>query len=132
MILAAGAGRDLALTQPDVRQVQLAKGAIAAGIRLLCKTAGLAPESLSRVLLAGAFGLHLDVAKAARLGLLPGVPVERVRVVGNVAGEGARLILTNGDCRDEAESYTGRVEVIELAADPEFQNVFAEEMLFPE
>ena len=132
VLLAAGGGRDLTLTQPDVRQVQLAKGAIAAGIRLLCKAAGLAPESLSRVLLAGAFGLHLDVAKAARLGLLPGVPVDRVQVIGNAAGEGARLILTNSDCRDEAESYAGRVEAIELASDPEFQAVFAEEMLFPE
>ena len=99
---------------------------------MLFRSAGPAPESLSRVLLAGAFGLHLDVAKAARLGLLPGVPVDRVQVIGNAAGEGARLILTNSDCRDEAESYAGRVEAIELASDPEFQAVFAEEMLFPE
>ena len=132
VMLAPAAGRDLVLTQGDVRQVQLAKGAIAAGVRLLCQGAGIAPWELRQVLLAGAFGQHVDVAKAACLGILPGIEDERILAVGNTAGEGARLMLTNAACRDEAEDLVGRVEVIELAADPEFQMVFAEEMLFPE
>jgi len=131
VVIFAAPGRDIVLTQGDIRQVQLAKGAIATGVRLLCKTAGLSPGDLSQVLLAGAFGQHVEVAQAASLGLLPGIPPERVRAVGNVAGEGARLMLTHAACRAEAEALAGRVKVIELAADPEFQEVFAEEMTFP-
>lgn len=131
VLLARHGGREVVLTQGDIRQVQLAKGAIAAGARLLCKHAGIEPGGLERVFLAGAFGRYVDADKAARIGLLPGIPPERVRAVGNAAGEGARLMLTNAACRAEAEGLTGRVEVLELAADPEFQTVFAEEMLFP-
>ncbi|MGE5549511.1 MAG: ASKHA domain-containing protein [Bacteroidota bacterium] len=132
VVLASGPARAVVLSQGDIRQVQLAKGAIAAGVRLLCRTAGISPGDLRQVYLAGAFGQHVEVAKAARIGLLPGIPPARVRAVGNVAGEGARLMLTHAPCRAEAEALVGRVEVRELAADPEFQAVFAEEMLFPD
>ncbi|MGE5599276.1 MAG: ASKHA domain-containing protein, partial [Bacteroidota bacterium] len=130
VVLSSAGDREVVLTQGDIRQTQLAKGAIAAGVRLLCRAAGIEPGELREVLLAGTFGRHVDAAKAARLGLLPGIPLAGVRAIGNAAGEGARLMLTHAPCRDEAEALVGRVQVLELAADPEFQTVFAEEMMF--
>ncbi|NLG85494.1 MAG: ATP-binding protein, partial [Firmicutes bacterium] len=113
-----------------IRRLQRAKGAIAAGVRLLCRAAGGRPADLQEVLLAGAFGLHLRPESAVRIGLLPGIPAARVRAVGNVAAEGARLLLLHTPLRQEAESLGGRVEVLELAAEPDFQTVFAEVMMF--
>ena len=127
----AEGGEEIRLTQADIRRLQLAKGAIAAGVRLLCRAAGVRPGDLQEVLLAGAFGLHLRPESAVRIGLLPGIPAVRVRAVGNVAAEGARLLLLHAPLRQEAESLVGRVEVLELAAEPDFQTVFAEEMMFP-
>lgn len=132
ILLASSGGHEIILTQGDVRRLQLAKGAIAAGIRLLCKAAGIEPRQLDRVFLAGTFGQHLQADDAATVGLLPGIPAGRVSAAGNTAGEGARLMLANAACRAEAEALAGRIEVIELASDPDFQTVFAEEMLFPE
>lgn len=131
ILLAAGAHGEVVLTQQDLRQVQLAKGAIAAGVRVLCAEAGLNPAELREVLLAGAFGQYVDPVKAADLGLFPGVPPERIHAVGSAAAEGARLMLLNAGCREAAQSLVGRVTVVELAAIPGFQDIFAAEMLFP-
>ena len=124
------AGEEIRLTQADIRRLQLAKGAIATGVRLLCRAAGITPGELREVLLAGAFGLHLRPESAVRIGLLPGIPAAKVRAVGNVAAEGARLLLLHAPLRREAEALVGRVEVLELAAEPDFQTVFAGEMMF--
>jgi len=126
----AEGGEEIRLTQADIRRLQPAKGAVAAGVRLLCRAAGIAPGDLQEVLLAGAFGLHLRPESAVRIGLLPGIPAARVRAVGNTAAEGARLLLLHAPLRREAESLVGKVEVLELAAEPDFQMVFAGEMMF--
>ena len=131
-VLTSGGPSEVSLTQRDIRQVQLAKGAIAAGVRLLCEAAGVEPGEVDRVFLAGAFGQHVDAAKAGRIGLLPGIPIGRVKAVGNAAGEGARLILTSLPCRAEAETLADKVKIVELAARPDFQMIFADEMMFPE
>lgn len=125
-------GKGVFLTQRDVREFQLAKGAIAAGIRVLCGEAGIGLEEVGRVLLAGGFGNYLDPGSAVGAGLLPlGIRVEGVRPVGNAALAGARLCLLSPGERKAAEVVAGRVRHVELAGREDFQRIFAEEMLFP-
>ena len=126
-----GAANDIYLTQRDLREVQLAKGAIAAGIRVLRQELGVAEADISRVLLAGAFGNYIRRDMALRVGLLPRVPTERVEFVGNSAGTGAKLALLSTAARRLAERISRSVEYVELAARPEFQDAFVEAMFFP-
>jgi uncharacterized 2Fe-2S/4Fe-4S cluster protein (DUF4445 family) len=120
------------LTQPDIRKVQLAKGAVRAAVELLIRRAGLVPEDLSEVLLAGAFGNYVNPRSALRIGLLPTVlEPERVRGVGNAAGAGAVLALLSIDERRRAEEIAAQAIHVELFSSPEFQDVFADAMLFP-
>ena len=79
------------VTQVDVIEIQLAKGAIRAGIEVLFENGGIGPQDLDEVIIAGAFGTYLDPLNAIRIGLLPDIPLERIRQVGNAAGVGARL-----------------------------------------
>jgi uncharacterized 2Fe-2S/4Fe-4S cluster protein (DUF4445 family) len=119
----------VALTQNDIRELQLAKGAIAAGIKLLMQRKG--AKELARLYLAGAFGNYIDRASAQRIGLID-FPPERVEAAGNTALLGAKLALFSLDGEDG--SYAGlrhRVEHVALNADPGFQDVFVEELAFP-
>ncbi len=129
--LADGSVRDVCLTQADVRQVQLAKGAIQAGIDLLLREAGLAPSDLREVLLAGTFGNHLDRKSARDLGLLPQVPLGRIRFVGNAAFEGARLALLNHRMEEEADRLARSCRHLELSGHPGFEEAFLAGMAFP-
>ncbi len=123
----------VSLTQRDVREFQLAKGAVAAGVKVLLNVAGLEPEQVDRVLLAGGFGNYLDPASAVAVGLLPsGIAVDKVRSVGNASLAGARLCLLSEEERTEAEQLSRHVNYIELSGRPDFQEYFAEEMMFPE
>ncbi len=123
----------VALTSRDVREFQLAKGAIAAGARVLLDIAGVKPEEVEHVLLAGGFGNYLRPAAALRTGLLPqGIRLDRVRSVGNASLAGSRLYLLSGDERDRADAISGNVKYIELSGRDDFQIAFAEEMMFPE
>lgn len=117
-------GRPIVLTQADVRAVQLAKAAIAAGIEVLLTTTGVPKESVSEVLLAGAFGNYLDIADAKTIGLLPDLPGVPVRPVGNAAGAGAQLALLSAEARAEAERIAARVTHVELGGRPEFEAAF--------
>lgn len=119
------------LTQRDIREMQLAKGAIAAGVNILLAEAGIGLDNLDRVLLAGAFGNFIRRKMAKRIGLLPDVPSERIRYIGNAAGAGARMALLSQRCKDEANAISERVEYLELAARPDFQMEFALAMMFP-
>jgi uncharacterized 2Fe-2S/4Fe-4S cluster protein (DUF4445 family) len=121
----------VALTQRDIREVQLAKGAIAAGARILMRQLGIGPQRLEEVLLAGAFGNFLRRDSAIRLGLLPPVPRQRVSFIGNAACAGAEMALLSTVQRRRAEEIARRVEYVEISAFPEFQDIFAEEMMFP-
>jgi uncharacterized 2Fe-2S/4Fe-4S cluster protein (DUF4445 family) len=119
----------VALTQNDIRELQLAKAAIAAGIKLLMQKKG--AQELARLYLAGAFGNYIDRASARRIGLID-FPPERVQAAGNTALLGAKLALFNLDGEDG--SYAGlrrRTEHVALNADPSFQDVFVEELAFP-
>jgi len=118
------------LTQKDIRQMQLAKAAIRAGIRLLQKKVGLEDCDIEHILLAGAFGNYIRKESALRVGLLPAVPVEKIRFVGNAAASGARMILLSRHCRDKARELARKIEYVEIAHEPEFQDVYADSMLF--
>lgn len=121
----------LSLTQGDIRQVQLAKAAIAAGASLLLENVGLKPADLDAVLLAGAFGAFVTKDSTLTLGLLPSVPRDKVRAVGNAAGSGASLALLSLEARRLADQLAKSVRYIELSSHLPFQNMFVEAMSFP-
>lgn len=118
------------LTQKDVRETQLAKAAIRAGIKLLQKKFGIADMQIEQILLAGAFGNYIRRKSAWQIGLLPNVPLERIQFVGNAASSGAQMTLTNHKCRLLAGELARRIEYVEIAHDPEFTMAFAESILF--
>jgi len=121
----------IVLTQQDVRQVQLAVGAVRTGIELLLAEAALAPSAIVAVVVAGGFGYHVRAASLVRLGLLPPVWLDRVDFAGNTALAGARMLLVNGELREKAASTVDRVRTIDLAAHPEFQQRFIASLTFP-
>ena len=125
-------GEPIYLTQRDVREVQLAKAAIAAGISILKSELGVTDEKIDEVLLAGAFGNYIRKDRAVAIGLLPAPLLDRVRFVGNAAGVGARLTLVNQGCRDEAEEISLNTRYVELAGRADFQTTFTDALLFPE
>ncbi len=122
----------LTLTQRDLREFQLAKGAVAAGIKVMLAAVGLAATELDSVILAGAFGNFMRPESAQRVGLLPAeVSLDDVDFVGNAALAGTRLCLLDRACRSEADRIAAEVEYIELSGRPDFQMAFAEAMTFP-
>ncbi len=124
-----GHGRAVALSRRDVSAIQLAKGAIRAGIELLMDAAGVSAQDLDAVILAGAFGTYLSVDSILEIGLLPPVPAARVRQVGNAAAVGARLALVSLDERERARAIAARAEYLELTILPQFPDAFARAML---
>ena len=127
----AGAAREILLTQDDVRQVQLAKGAIASGIAMLQHVAGVPDDKVEELMLAGGFGNYLSIASALRVGLIPALPPERIRYVGNAAALGAQLCLLSETERARAETVARRIEHVSLAAHPDFERLFVDAMNFP-
>jgi uncharacterized 2Fe-2S/4Fe-4S cluster protein (DUF4445 family) len=126
------ASQNINVTQDDVRAIQLAKAALRAGIDLLCEHAGRTdPNAIGSVRLAGAFGAHIDPLYAKVIGLVPDVPVVNVASVGNAAGAGAVRALVSAGQRDEIEAAVRRVEKIETATEPRFQELFVNAMGFP-
>jgi len=123
-------GQEVSLTQADIRQVQLAKGAIRAGIRLLLKKVDIGDSDIERLLLAGAFGNYIRRESALRIGLLPEVQPERIRFVGNAACSGAQMALVSSRCRAKAGELARRIQYVEIAHEKEFADVFAESMAF--
>ena len=124
-----GDGPDVVVTQNDVRAIQLAKAALYAGVRLLMDHQGV--TKVDTVSLAGAFGTFIDPKYALVLGLVPDCEVENVRAVGNAAGTGARMALLNRDHRRDVEATVRRIEKIETALEPKFQEHFVNAMAFP-
>ena len=120
---------DIELTQNDVRAVQLAKAALYAGVKLLMARFG--AERVDRIRLAGAFGSTIDGRYAMALGLIPDCPLEQVSAAGNAAGTGARIALLNGASRMEVEALAKRVEKVETATAPDFQEQFVQAMAIP-
>lgn len=128
--IAGAAGRAVRVTQRDVRELQLAKGAIRAGIEIMMRELGVGPADVRRVYLAGAFGNYIRPSSALTIGLMPHFPNAEVVPVGNAAGSGARLALLSRAARAEANRILERVEYLELSGRPDFQDAFAEAMLF--
>jgi uncharacterized 2Fe-2S/4Fe-4S cluster protein (DUF4445 family) len=117
------------ITQNDVRAIQLGKAALYAGVRLLMDKLGI--DRVEKIRLAGAFGSHIDVKYAMILGLVPDCDLSKVQSAGNAAGTGARIALLNSKARDEIEAVVRRVEKIETAVEPMFQQHFVEAMAIP-
>ena len=122
-------GREIVVTQDDVRNIQLAKGALYAGCKLLMHRRGVA--QVDKIVLAGAFGSYIDPLRAMALGLYPDCELSQVYAVGNAAGDGARIALLSKSRRAEAARAARKVEYIETAIDPEFQAEFVGAMHFP-
>ena len=122
-------GRDIPITQQDVRQIQLAKAALFTAARTLLKRSNL--QSPDKIILAGGFGSYIDKEKAMLIGLIPDCELKNVYAVGNAAGDGARIALLNIEKRAEIDSVTRKVERFELPTDPEFQNQFMMATSFP-
>jgi uncharacterized 2Fe-2S/4Fe-4S cluster protein (DUF4445 family) len=127
----AGARQEIVLTQDDVRQVQLAKGAIASGVMMLQHVAGVADDAIAELMLAGGFGNYVSIDSALRIGLIPPLPRERIRYVGNAASLGAQLCLVSETERARAETIATRIEHVSLAAHPDFEGIFVDCMNFP-
>jgi uncharacterized 2Fe-2S/4Fe-4S cluster protein (DUF4445 family) len=121
--------KDIVVTQKDIRQIQLAKGALYAGCKLMLKRMGL--EKVDAVKIAGAFGTHVDRKKALVMGLFPDCEIEKIESIGNAAGDGCRAALLNVKKRIEADWCARNVEYIELTVEPTFQQDFMEAMQLP-
>jgi uncharacterized 2Fe-2S/4Fe-4S cluster protein (DUF4445 family) len=121
--------KDVVITQKDVRQIQLAKGALYAGCKLMCRRMGLANPDCVKI--AGAFGAHVDREKALIMGLFPDCEIDMIQSVGNAAGDGCRAALLNVVKRTEANWCSRNVEYIELTVEDDFQQQFMEAMQIP-
>ena len=122
-------GRPIVVTQGDVRNIQLAKAALYAGCKLLMRRRGV--TKVDKIVLAGAFGSYIDPLRAMILGLYPDCELEKVYAVGNAAGDGARIVLLDKARRAEAALAARRVEYVEIAVDPHFQEEFVGAMHLP-
>ena len=116
----------ITVSQKDTRELQLAKAAIRLGIRALVEAEGLTENDIEQVLLAGAFGTYIDVESAIEIGMLPPLPLDRFRQIGNAAGTGARLALISRTMRARAQQIALRDRYIELGRIPDFNRKFAE------
>jgi len=131
-VLFSNSEREISLFQSDVRQLQLAKGAIAAGFSILCKRAGISCSEIDTVFLAGAFGNYINKTAAVRIGMLPGIDEERIVPLGNAAGTGAKMALLSEELLDRADRLAASAIYIELGNDPTFQDEFMNAMMFME
>jgi uncharacterized 2Fe-2S/4Fe-4S cluster protein (DUF4445 family) len=121
--------KDIVITQKDIRQIQLAKGALYCGCKLMMRRMGI--EKVDRVKIAGAFGTHVDREKALIMGLFPDCEIDKIISVGNAAGDGARAALLNRRKREEANWISRNVEYIELTVEKDFQEQFMQAMQIP-
>ena len=122
---------DVWLTQLDVRELQSAKGAISTGIEVAMGELGIEPGDLEEVMLAGSFGTYINPESARVVGLVPSVPVERIRAVGNAASEGAKMALMSFREREVAFELPSFVEYVELSGAEDFNDKFIRNLAFP-
>ena len=114
----------IVFSQQDVRELQLAKGAIRSGIEVLLQSKGRPIEDIKQVIIAGAFGTYIDVSSAVTIGMFPMLPIDRFHQVGNAAGIGAKLALISRDKRNQAGAIASKADYIEQATDPKFTEIF--------
>ncbi|MEP0156393.1 ASKHA domain-containing protein [Pseudophaeobacter sp.] len=125
----AEGGPKITITNPDIRAIQMAKAALYSGARLLMDKFGV--DTVDRVVLAGAFGAHISAKHAMVLGMIPDCPIDKVTSAGNAAGTGARIALLNTKARSEIEQTVRRIEKIETAVEPRFQEHFVNASAIP-
>ena len=123
-------GKPIYLTQRDIREVQLAKAAIFAGIKILLKEVNIPLRDIQEIFLAGAFGNFIDKKSAVRIGLLPNLPLKKIESVGNAAGRGAEITLCSNKMREVSEEISKKVKYVELSSRPDFQEEFIKAMIF--
>ncbi len=126
-----GAVKDIVITLRDVREIQKAKAAVQTAFRILSKKLNVRREDIDKIYIAGSFGFYLNPESAIIIGLLPEVSLEKIELVGNTAGSGARVLLKNASWRRKAEDLSKRIEYVELAAEPEFQRIYIDSIYFP-
>ncbi len=135
-VLAAGdetaSGREVVLTQSDIRQVQLAKAAIRGAITMLQRITETPDDLVATLMLSGGFGNYLSIEGAVRIGLIPDLPRDRMEYVGNAAGLGAQMALLSETERGRAARIASKIRHVSLATLPEFQEVYLESMVFPQ
>lgn len=119
------------ISQNDIRELQLAKAAIAAGVRLLCRQYGAEFSDIQEVQLAGAFGNYMDPESACMVGLFPWVLRDKIRSVGNAAGKGAQMAALDVRMYEQCSRLAEETEFLDLARSAAFPDVFVEELLFP-
>ena len=122
----------ITISQQDVAELQLAKGAIRTGIQQLLQAKNRLHQDIEEVIIAGAFGSYIDVTSATTIGMLPPIPLDRIRQVGNAAGAGAKLALISRSKRSEAQTIARRVHYMELATTPGFAQTFAQSVYIGE
>ncbi len=126
----SNANEPVILTQKDIRETQLAKAAIRAGMKLLQEKLNIKDSDIEQVLLAGAFGNYIQRDSAKRIGLLPDVDIEKIHFIGNAASTGAEMVLLSTEARKKAKLLSEKIEFVELASRPNFQDVFADCLMF--
>jgi uncharacterized 2Fe-2S/4Fe-4S cluster protein (DUF4445 family) len=134
LVVSAGetGGEAIHFTQKDVREIQLAKAAVAAGVATLLKQAGKQLDEIECLYLAGGFGSYIRRESACAIGLLPKALEPRIKVIGNAAGHGAALYLASRTRRDECLAIPGAARYVELSSSAEFQEAYIEHMYFGE
>ncbi len=125
-----GNGRPIMITQGDIRELQLAKGAMAAGVSVLMETCGIRVEDIKEVLLAGAFGNYMHPHSACVIGLIPPALENKIKMVGNAAGTGAKLALLSASEYRRAAAIANAVGFVELGSYPKFNSIFARATYF--
>jgi uncharacterized 2Fe-2S/4Fe-4S cluster protein (DUF4445 family) len=128
----SGHGRQIVLTQRDIRELQFAKAAIASGIDVVMRELGIAADDLAEIFLAGSFGTYINPQSARIIGLVPPIPVERIKAVGNSAGEGAKIALLSFREREVARTMPQFVEYHELSGRADFNDSFISVLQFPD
>lgn len=129
-LLTRAGQRPVRITQKDIREFQLAKGAVRAGCELMMKEMGCSAHDIDRVLISGAFGTHLRAESILHVGLLPEFPIEKIEFIGNGAMQGSRALLLSRSARERAERLKDEIHYLELSTSPDFQERFADFMLF--
>jgi len=119
------------ITASDIREIQLAKGAIMTGINILLEKMKISADKIENLYLAGAFGNYIDIKNAIRIGLIPNIPLERIKPVGNAAGEGAKISLMSNEKRIEENILIKKIDYIELASENNFNEEFVKSLRFP-
>ena len=123
--------KDISISQKDIVEIQLAKGAIRAGIEVLLENAGINFKEIDRIIIAGAFGSYVDPKNVINIGMFPEISLKKIRQVGNAAGVGAKMMLISVKQRANTEKIAKKIKYLELTVFPGFNNHFINSLKFP-